>query len=100
MPYVDEEARDRLAHGGGPQNAGELNYSLALEVDEYIETKGLSYQTLNDVAGVLTNLNLEVYRRMAAPYEDEKIRLNGEVFHKAIALVKAAVRKAKAVLAR
>lgn len=80
MPYVDDEARDRLAHGGTPQNAGELNYWISQDVDQYIEDKGLSYQTLNDISGVLTNLNLEVYRRISAPMEDGKMQTNGEVF--------------------
>lgn len=98
MPYVDAEARDRLAHGGTPQNAGELNYSLSLDVDQYIEDKGLSYQTLNDISGVLTNLNLEVYRRITAAYEEIKIEANGDVFHKALALLKKAIDKAKALV--
>lgn len=88
MPYVDQEARDRLAHGGFPENAGELNYWFSLDVDQYIEDKGLSYQTLNDIAGVLNCLNLEIYRRITSTYEDTKISANGDVFRKTVLLLK------------
>jgi hypothetical protein len=88
MPYVSEEDRNRIEEGNSAENAGQLNYSLAIEVDQYIQDKGLSYQTLNDISGVLTNLNLEVYRRITSIYEDEKIRVNGDVFHFSLRLLK------------
>jgi hypothetical protein len=91
MPYVDSNDRQNLGDGYTPENAGQLNYMLAQVVDQYIEDKGLSYQTLNDVAGVLNCLNLEIYRRITAPYENVKISANGDVFHKALALLKKAV---------
>lgn len=94
MPYVDSNDRQNLGDGYSPENAGQLNYTLALVVDEYIETKGLSYKTLNDVTGVLTNLNLEVYRRLTAPYENVKISTNGDVFHRALDLLKKVVGRA------
>jgi hypothetical protein len=81
MPYIDDEARDRLQIWGGPETAGELNYTIALKINDYIQEKGLSYQTLNDVHGVLTMLDKELYRRISVPYEERKMNLNGEVFN-------------------
>ena len=48
-------------------------------VNDYIEQNGKCYQTFNDVTGALENAKLEIYRRMVAPYEDEKIVENGDV---------------------
>lgn len=93
MPYITEEDRQAIADGHYPTNAGQLNYLLALEVDQYIEDNGLSYQTLNDIAGVLSCLDKEIYRRITVPYEDIKIATNGEVFKKAFAALKKVMEK-------
>jgi hypothetical protein len=92
MPYVDNDSRQNIGDGYTPDCAGLLNYVLSQHIDEYISDNGLNYQTLNDISGVLTNLNLEVYRRITAPYEDKKIKDNGDVFHKALALLKKALK--------
>ena len=68
---------DPPTHIAGP---GDLNYLFTMICIEYINQKGKSYQTLNDISGALTNCNLELYRRLAAPYEDEKIKSNGDVY--------------------
>jgi hypothetical protein len=81
MPYVTPEARARLAGCGAvPQNAGELNYMLSLQVGNYLRAHGLDYQHLNDAIGALEGAKLELYRRVAAPYEDKKIERNGDVY--------------------
>lgn len=59
---------------------GELNYILSKEIDGYITRKGLGYAAINDVMGVLACIQAEVYRRIAASYEDQKAIANGEVF--------------------
>lgn len=80
MPYIKQSERSNrpLVHN---QQAGNLNYTLSQEVDRYLWENGLSYATLNNVVGVLECLKLEVYRRIAAPYEDKKLEENGDVFH-------------------
>lgn len=78
-----------LETGAQPLNAGQLNYVLSREVDMYFRQHGLKYATINDILGVLTAIQLEVYRRFAADYEDFKIKENGEVFHYARKLIKA-----------
>jgi hypothetical protein len=53
---------------------------VTLAAIEYVETHGLSYATINDVMGALTGALQEFYRRAAAPYEDEAIDRNGDVY--------------------
>jgi len=81
MPYVTAEARVRLDKGGKPETAGELNYAITRLVDEYLVQKGgLRYAHLNEVIGVLECAKLELYRRVAAPYEDKKLTETGDVY--------------------
>jgi hypothetical protein len=64
-----------------PESAGELNYLFTKLIQEYIDERGgLSYAIINEVVGVLECAKLELYRRLAAPYEDEKRELNGDVY--------------------
>lgn len=80
MPYIDEESRALLAEGTKPATPGELNYVVTLVITEYLRTCGRSYQTINDILGALDGASKEFYRRVAAPYEDTKIVLNGDVY--------------------
>jgi hypothetical protein len=81
MPYIDQDARDRIDGGGEPQSAGELNYALTRLVDGYIARGGgVRYALLNEVVGALECAKLELYRRVAAPYEDGKIAQAGDVY--------------------
>jgi len=102
MPYIKQEQRTRLnakidnlaleifdllpAREGGkvgkeldPSAKGLLNYAitrLLIRMDGDIT----SYSKINDFIGVLECCKLELYRRMAAPYENEKIKENGDVY--------------------
>lgn len=82
MPYIDPEARRRLLDAGGqPQTAGELNYVITRAVDQFLQAQGhLRYDNLNTSVGVLECAKLELYRRLAAPYEDRKCDENGDVY--------------------
>lgn len=80
MPYIDKERRTSLLEQTTPENAGELNFLVTVLVDDYINYKGKSYHTLNEAIGVLECAKQELYRRIAAPYEDEKIKQNGDVY--------------------
>lgn len=80
MPYIKQEARARLAKADVPLCAGELNYSITKQCSEYLRDLGTNYQRLNEIVGVLECAKLEFYRRMAAPYEDTKIKENGDVY--------------------
>lgn len=81
MPYISADARARLDAGGTPVNAGELNYALTRVVDDYLIRKGgIRYAHLNEVVGAMECAKLELYRRLAAPYEDRKIVEAGDVY--------------------
>ena len=82
MPYIQKRQRTELAEGREMANNGELNYTLTLVIKKYMDTKGLSYTTINDILGALEGCKLEFYRRIAKPYEDNKLSLNGDVYDK------------------
>lgn len=83
MPYIKNAEKVKFEKGlkdlPPASSAGELNYLFTKIAHKYLKHHGLKYQYLNDVSGALTNANLELYRRMAAPYEDQKIKENGDV---------------------
>ena len=81
MPYIKTEQREPLDNGGKPENAGGLNYAISKLIDGYLIHKGgIRYDHINEVVGVLECAKLELYRRVAAPYEDQKIEENGDVY--------------------
>lgn len=82
MPYVKQQRRPLLKPTSDvvPKVAGELNYQVTELIVDYVQRHGLSYQTINDVRGALLNCSDEFYRRVAAPYEDSKIKENGDVY--------------------
>jgi hypothetical protein len=82
MPYINKGIRDAMASEERPTaaTAGELNYLFTLLAIEYIKANGLNYQRLNDVVGALDGAKAEFQRRVVAPYEDTKIRENGDVY--------------------
>lgn len=80
MPYISQLARSEIKEGWAVTSSGELNYQITNMVKAYMETKGLNYQTINDILGALDGASKEFYRRVAAPYEDLAIERNGDVY--------------------
>ena len=85
MPYINQQQRQQLDHivGADPQtelDAGSLNYLITNLLLLYIDQHGTNYRTINETIGVLECAKLELYRRLAAPYEDAKIATNGDVY--------------------
>lgn len=83
MPYL--KAEDRLdfvdaLESVWPETPGQLNFVFTHVLQHYMEEKGISYTTLNDILGALEGCKLEAYRRVVAPYEDKKIIENGDVY--------------------
>lgn len=93
MPYIDPAERVKLDNKidtlgleiqllgekgkPDPANAGRLNYAVTrLCIAVFPQKK---YWVIALVCGVLLNVILEYYRRFAAPYEDTKIKENGDV---------------------
>jgi len=80
MPYLDKAIRASLDEGRKPTKAGEVNYLVTKIVDSFLMMKGVSYASINEAVGALECAKLELYRRIASPYEDSKARINGEVY--------------------
>lgn len=79
MPYITQDQRAALKQRP-PLHVGELNYVLCRHIDQYMDAKGINYETLNSVVGVLECIKFEIERRILAGYEDCKRTENGEVF--------------------
>ena len=59
---------------------GDLNYALTRLLHKHLVWQGrLNYDKLNEVMGVLASVSQEFYRRVVAPYEDEKIKEHGDI---------------------
>ena len=91
MPYISQEKRELLQHSlaslaagiivaDQKDQAGVLNYCISALLNEVLKTNGISYRNVNELIGVLECAKLELYRRVASPYEDLKIQSNGDVF--------------------
>jgi len=80
MPYLTKAVRASLNDGRVQNEAGELNYLITKLCDAFLMKTGLSYKNINQAIGALECAKLELYRRVAAPYEEKKCRENGEVY--------------------
>lgn len=85
MPYIDQTRRsnldpliERLAEWLQQDSVGDLNYIITRLIS--LGMAPSSYAQINSVIGVLECAKLELYRRIAAPYEDVKARTNGDVY--------------------
>jgi hypothetical protein len=87
MPYIDPTHRAELDAVVEVKptlrkicSPGELNYKITKLVVDYLNQYDESYGRYNEVIGVLTCVQHELYRRAIAPYEDVKKDQNGDVF--------------------
>jgi hypothetical protein len=78
MPYIFKDLRDGAKTD--PRSPGELNFAFTNLIKTYINNVGWRYATANDIIGALEACKLEFYRRQVAPYEDVKIKENGDVY--------------------
>lgn len=87
MPYIKVENRSKyekvlnslvkMLKALPPEEVdGELNYVVTKILKEIYP---LRYFHINKAIGVLECIKLEYYRRVAAPYEDIKIKESGDV---------------------
>tara|TARA_R110002020_G_scaffold81627_2_gene202590 strand:- start:292 stop:540 length:249 start_codon:yes stop_codon:yes gene_type:complete len=82
MPYIKQERRkeiDPTILNFCPKDAGDLNYVVTVMIDNFINWRGENYKSFNEMIGALECCKQEYYRRIIAPYEDEKIKENGDV---------------------
>ena len=84
MPYIPQRTRSIILDATGKvdpaaiETVGELNFAITHLVNAFC--KGDSYIAFNEIIGVLESAKLEFYRRRVAPYEDQKIAENGDVY--------------------
>lgn len=90
MPYIPDDSpngnNDRWLHTPSMPlarpftNVGQLNFAITKLIDMYLSMTNVSYTSINAAIGVLECAKLELYRRIAAPYEDIKLAENGDVY--------------------
>lgn len=80
MPYIEAKFRDEIEAGSDPMTPGEVNFAITRICNRYLLNFGESYTHYNDLIGVLEAVKLELYRRLVAPYEDQKRHQNGDVY--------------------
>lgn len=87
LPYIKSEKRKKyekiiqelvsILKSLPPEEVdGDLNYVVTKLLKEVYP---LRYYHINKAVGVLECIKLEFYRRVAAPYEDLKIKESGDV---------------------
>lgn len=95
MPYISQDKRDNLdpiieqlrgalakieLDSDSNNTEGNINYIFTkLLIDIYGDHTNTSYKNINDVMGLLSSVSHEYYRKVAAPYENQKEFENGAV---------------------
>lgn len=87
MPYIDKKLREyHQSYIPTFGSAGELNYLITQLCLRYLQSNTtnneFSYHIFNAIVGALECAKLEMYRRMVAPYEDNKCKENSDVYPK------------------
>lgn len=82
MPYIKDERRGQIIKKAflGLLVPGELNFAISYLMMEYWQRGPQDYRTINDIIGALEGAKLEFYRRVAVPYEEQKIKENGDIY--------------------
>ena len=92
MPYISKKREQELwgesIGSSDLDSAGDLNYWITDVIMRYTEHKGLSYQTLNDVSGALTECLAEYRRRVISHYEQKKAKINQDVYKPMLKLLR------------
>jgi hypothetical protein len=79
MPYILKVDRERFEPTSRPATPGELNYAVTRLAQSFIGPEP-TYTAINAAIGALECAKLELYRRLAAPYEDDKMKQNGDCY--------------------
>jgi hypothetical protein len=87
MPYLKKPSRadvendlKKLGLAFCPANGAELNYIICGLINNYLQANSLNYANVQEMIGAIDCAKMEIYRRVASPYEDKKIEENGDVF--------------------
>lgn len=81
MPYISQFERGIIDRDMGrllekDYTAGQLNYIITKLL---LAQRAKNYEEWNSLMGVLASVQLELYRRHVAPYEDTKLASQGDV---------------------
>ena len=91
MPYITQDKRhkldDAITQLSNVLNEeldvadieGNLNFTITKLIDDHFSRTKVNYKKLNAMVGMLQCCQLELYRKLAAPYEDMKAIENGVV---------------------
>jgi hypothetical protein len=84
MPYIKQDDRSKFNAAateiaGKAECAGDLNYAITVILHSYLKRKVVKYANVNELIGMMECCKLELYRKVAAPYEDLKANQNGDV---------------------
>ena len=83
MPYIKKQRRDELDQEElediKPATVGELNYVITTICVNYLKLNSTSYRVINEIMGAIECAKQEFYRRVAVPYEQIKIKENGDI---------------------
>jgi hypothetical protein len=84
MPYIDPKIRELMDATIEDLvinciNTGDWNYIITKLLHYRIHCLELSYDSINSTIGILECCKLELYRQVAAKYEDIKKAENGPV---------------------
>lgn len=83
MPYIDPVRRLQIGLGRDDDKAatiGECTFVITEAAMEWVRQAPPSYERYNAAIGALECAKLELYRRLVAPYEDQKCAENGDVY--------------------
>jgi hypothetical protein len=87
MPYISQSNRTKIEDVirgtidyDEILSPGHLNFAISKMLEVYWANVGHRYQTINDILGALEGAKLEFYRRVAVPYEEQKIKENGDIY--------------------
>ena len=83
-PYITQDERKKI----DPfldllivsiDNPGKLNYAYTYMAHKYLKSRGVNYKHINEVIGVLSCVQHELYDKIARWYEDKKELENGGI---------------------
>ena len=96
MPHIQDKGHRRAYLLNNPANVmrdedltiAELEFIFSQYVVWYVQHNGLSFKTLKDIDGLFSTAQSEFYRLVTAPYEDIKIKENGNAYEELTEVIK------------
>ena len=85
MPYIDQEQRKCMSEAihmlsKRIYSKGDLNYAICEIVGKVIlDSEKISYTSMSEFIDAVHDAECELRRRLLEPYEDKKIKENGDV---------------------